>query len=296
MALRCLYLGNWTFDRHRKIGYAKICPKVFKVEPVEIHLPLNAVEHFTDSDFDLFGFGTSNVLLACKATRNGSWTVFARAFYRFHDQDKEDPDRSFVSSVFKNLEVFADGTDRYSLQLKNVAQFMEILLDELDPKVWPKPGNGAVRPKGGGSLAKVKYNENRNRKELLERLRRTSSVTLTGKEEEKNSEGSDEDQSSDADYDKLLAEFEAIAKPRISRPPVQKPKRQRGRALFNASKVDRFLDPFCERTLAAKDLKASCAPITRRLPVRSSVMSPSIDFIKPAHMPHSYAPVLLANV
>jgi hypothetical protein len=61
MAVRCRYFGNWTFGRHSKMGKAEICPEVFRSELVEVYLSLDAVEHFTDLDFDLFGFGTSRM-------------------------------------------------------------------------------------------------------------------------------------------------------------------------------------------------------------------------------------------
>jgi hypothetical protein len=50
------------------MGKAEICPEVFRSELVEVYLSLDTVEYFTDLDFDLFGFRTFNILLACKAT------------------------------------------------------------------------------------------------------------------------------------------------------------------------------------------------------------------------------------
>ena len=52
MALRCRYLGKWTFERQAKTRRAEIRLEVFYSEPVDIYLPLDGVESFTDLDFD----------------------------------------------------------------------------------------------------------------------------------------------------------------------------------------------------------------------------------------------------
>lgn len=225
IAIRCRSLGRWTFHRQSKIATARILPEAFKSEPVEVSLPMSHVKGFMDLEFDLFGFNSSNVVLACKPTEHGTWTVAARAFYRFDDRakvhetriiaagafyqfddrakvhetstvaarvfnqvddrtkvhetrtvaagafyqfadrakvdetwavtvrafylfDNRDKDivcqrirQKFVSSVFKGLYVATDAIYRYSIELKNVAQFMEVFLDQINPKVWRQPRN-----------------------------------------------------------------------------------------------------------------------------------------------------------
>jgi hypothetical protein len=119
---------------------------------------------------------------------------------------------------------------------------------------------------------------------VLEELKIISSVTLTEKVEERNLEESDKDESFNADRDKLLAESKALAKPRILRPPVEKPKRRRGSASPYISEVDRFLDPFCERTLAVEDLETLSTSLTPFLPITSSIMSSPVSFAQPMYV------------
>ena len=170
---------------------------------------------------------------------------------------------------------------------------MEILLGELDPKVWEQPGNSGRRPQGAGSLAKAPKNENRNLKEMLGGLKLTSSVTLVEQEKEGSGEESDQDESFNADRDKLLADSEALAKPRIPKAPVEKP---RNSASLCISEVDRFLDPFCERTLATQEMEASTAASSLFLPVASSVICSPIDLEQSACVSCSFAPVPLQTV
>lgn len=233
--IRCVQLGNWSFDRYYKTAKAKIPSGVFLFEPIEIYLPLDAVEHFTDLDFDLFGFKTSNVLLACKATQYDSWTVIARAFYRMPHEEQQDyqaANQSCVRSVFEGLNIIADGASRCSIELNNVAQFMEILLAKLGPGIWGR------RPGGGG-------NHNQNQRpnmpssgpresksmsfvEVLEQLRNTNSVASMQRGKKGNPEEIIDDDSVVADMDKLLAESETLAKPRVPRASVEKPSSRRG--------------------------------------------------------------------
>ena len=132
---------------------------------------------------------------------------------------------------------------------------MEIFLDKLDPGVWREPRGSGVKPKGAGFLAaKAKQTEDRNLKEVLEGLKITNPVNLTEKGKEETTQESDEDESFDADYEKLLAPSEALAKPRLPRPPVKKPRSRHDSTSPCIEKGDGFLDPFCERmTIAAGD-------------------------------------------
>jgi hypothetical protein len=111
---------------------AKISLRLFKREPVEVCMPLNGLQHSTDLTYDLFGFSTSNVFFACKASENKSWTIVTRAFFEPSISLRT---ANFVQSVFEGLTIIADSNNRHRVELKNVAQFMEILLDRLDPQV-----------------------------------------------------------------------------------------------------------------------------------------------------------------
>jgi hypothetical protein len=283
VVIPCRYLGNWTFQRHSKLGVAQISPELFEIEPLEVYLSLDAGRQFKDLSFHLFGFGNSNVVLACKANTHRSWTVATRAFYRFKKEPLQRlPNRNFVPSVFEELDIVVDESGRCRIELKNLAQFMELLLDELDTTVWQLPKNVGPRVEGAGSLKKPK-NDNRNRglDEVLERLKIVSSVTLAG-EEEGSSEESDEDESPEADLDKLLAGSEDLARPRLKIPSLDKPRKQRSSSSnvsLHRHVSDKFLDPFCERTFEGENIQESMSspPFT----------SSSVDFVQQLHLPFS---------
>ncbi|KAI8689479.1 HET domain-containing protein [Fusarium sp. Ph1] len=125
ISLRCHTLGEWWFDRQLETTGATI----FRSDSrAEVHLPSDTKEHDGHLDLHLFGFKTSEVLLACQVTRGNSWTVVSRAYYA----SKESRGRQRVPSVFKGLNVAAGGAGGFGVQLENVAQFMEIFLDKRD--------------------------------------------------------------------------------------------------------------------------------------------------------------------
>ncbi|KAF8854691.1 hypothetical protein BDZ45DRAFT_693214 [Acephala macrosclerotiorum] len=115
-----------------------------------------------------------------------------------------------------------------SVELKNVAQFMEIFLDEIDPSVWRSPENSYAMSKGGGGSPAKKLNkkEDRNLGQVLHSLKIPSSLRLTEKDKVENSETDIEDEYPEADWEKLQAESEILARPRIPRPPWKTPERR----------------------------------------------------------------------
>jgi hypothetical protein len=108
---------------------------------VQVHLHIFSSYNLPTLEFELLALETSNIFLACQNNR-----VVARAYCDFHRQDWLLPEhaptlwggpglsRSYVPSVFEGLEV-----GEFSLALQNVAQFLEILLDKLNPSFWEQP-------------------------------------------------------------------------------------------------------------------------------------------------------------
>lgn len=289
IAIRCQYLGKWTFSQVHKryLGKAEISPRVFRSEPVAVYLSFHALEPPLDYNFYLFALNTSNVLLAC----NSFGTVIARAYYQFHGQ--KIPDREFIPSIFEGLNVrreVGDETGHHVIELSNVAQFIEVLLDELDPGVWQVSANPPGLSQGGGSLPKVKKTtEDRDLKVVLKGLKITNSMTLTEEDERGDPEESGEDESLEADCERRQGESEVLARPRIRKPPIEKPRSQKSNALPGISKVDRFLDPFCERPLLADDSGGSSASSPIHM---LSLLTPThFDFAQPIQMPYIFPPV-----
>lgn len=130
---------------------------------------------------------------------------------------------------------------------------------------------------------------------IISGLKQTSSVkvSLTEEDEEEDPEKSDEDESADADFDKLLAESEACAKPRIPRPPIEKPMAQAGGESSCTLEAGSFMDPLRERTFAADDLGALSIPLTQSLPAASLVTRSLNDFDQRTDMLYGFAPVPL---
>ncbi|KIM93138.1 hypothetical protein OIDMADRAFT_173399 [Oidiodendron maius Zn] len=265
MAVRCRYLGKWTFTSSSDLMLqASIDPGLFIVEPKKVLLPLIPMEH-TNHEFDLFGFETSDIFLACKPTGHRSWIVAARAYVQF---DEDLSCRSFVPSIFRGLAIDAVESNRHILKLKNIAQFMEIFLDNLSSSVWASPANTRPPVKGAGFLARRgKDKEDRNLGEVLQGLKITSWLKLTEYDDIESEEGnSEEGETYEVDWNQLLAESEALARPRISRPPIMKPRKQRERGISSMSDVVKDSDPFCERLPTSYGQEVSSASPTLFLP------------------------------
>jgi hypothetical protein len=293
-------LGKWSFQRKDDLMWAQIRPGAFDSEPILVYLlPLSDRQRSFEPYFDLLALKTSNVLLACQNDR-----VVTRAYYQFHghkllpqrklarigaryqSSDQRLPGESFVPSVFEQMEV------GYSwLKLQNVAQFMEILLDKLDPGVWRQPpriyGGGLL---GGGGM-NFESSGDRDLKVVLKNLKIKGLISLTGMEEEDDSEDSDEDESLQAGFERLQAESEALAKPRVRKPPIEKPRRRRlqNNSSLRISEEGRFLDPFCERSVLANDFETLGTPPTS---LKSSLVSAS-DVTQQICMPSEPTPMCL---
>jgi hypothetical protein len=222
VSLRCHRLREWSFERQPETTGATI----FRSDSgAEVHLPPDANEHDARLDLHLFGFKTSEVLLACQVTRENSWTVVGRAYYT----GQESRGRQRVPSVFQGLTIGADGADDFEVQLENVAQFMEIFLDKrgLEPP-WPASSSQLGRERGAGSLRRVKESQNRNLEEVRERLRIRSSVNLDSWGGGGGSVNVMYDDCVDADLDRLLDPSEWLARSQLPSTSVEKPGQRDG--------------------------------------------------------------------
>jgi hypothetical protein len=230
LVLPSLHIGKFKFEKSSFVGVASISPNLFIGEPKEVRVPLDGLSHSTDITYDLFGFWTSNVFFACKASGHKSWTVIARAFVNFsHDSP---PKTHFVQSVFEGLTVTADDDNRYRVELKNVAQFMEMLLDRLDPQVWAAPSNrGAVSRGGSGNLAKPSYVKSgyEDLQLILHSQRIKNAVNILNDEEKEEKEDGDEDESLYKDWENLTADCDTLVKLKTSKPRIDMPKKSRKR-------------------------------------------------------------------
>ncbi|PMD33271.1 hypothetical protein L207DRAFT_557891 [Hyaloscypha variabilis F] len=170
-----LNLGKWSFERHGPLLVAQISPREFRSEPVQVHLHIFSSYNLPTLEFELLALETSNIFLACQ---NNHWLLPEHAPTLLGGPGLS---RSYVPSVFEGLEV-----GEFSLALQNVAQFLEILLDKLDP---------------------------------------SSPISLMGVVAEEDSGDSEEDGASETEWDKRRAESEVLAKPKIRRPPIEQPRR-----------------------------------------------------------------------
>jgi len=259
-----LNLGKWSFEPRGPLLVAQITPREFRSEPVQVHLPLLSSFHSPTLEFELIALEMSNVFLACQDNH-----VVARAYCQFHCQDWLLPEhaptlwggpglsRSYVPSVFEGLEV-----GDFSLALQNVAQFMEILLDKLDPSVWEQPLIGYV---GGSGPWRSSFDEISGEtglkaalKIVLKTLKIKSLISLTGVVEEEDSEDSDEDEASETEWDKRRAESEVLAKPKIRKPPIEQPRRRKLQdgSSPSISEEGRFPSPLCEEPTFKDELES----------------------------------------
>ncbi|EEU40601.1 uncharacterized protein NECHADRAFT_75911 [Fusarium vanettenii 77-13-4] len=221
ISLRCSRRGKWPFHRQLETTGATI----FTADSgAEVHLPRGANEHDAYLDLYEFGFETSNVCLACQVTRQNSWTVVGRVYYAKPVSEV----RQRVPSVFQGLTIAADGTGGFGVQLENVAQFMELFLDKCD--VRPTRGVGLsslfTRARGAGTLRRVKESKNRNLEEVLEKLKIASSLNLDTWKGGGGSVNGVDDDSVDADLDKLLDPSEELASSRVPSTSVEKPRKR----------------------------------------------------------------------
>ncbi|RSL87593.1 hypothetical protein CEP51_002140 [Fusarium floridanum] len=129
MSLRSYKLGVWSFHRQLDTTRAAIFRSDSRGD--EFYLSSDATEHDVQRDLHIFEFETSKVLLACRVSGESSWTVVGRAYYA----DQETRCRRRVPSVFRGLKIAANGASDSEVQLQNLAQFMEIFLEDRS-KVW----------------------------------------------------------------------------------------------------------------------------------------------------------------
>jgi hypothetical protein len=103
---------------------------------------------------------------------------------------------------------------------------------------------------------------------VLAGLKITGPTTVIEKADlyEESSEESSEEESLEADWDKLLDESETMAKPHISKPPIEKPRRTRASALL-CVQPELSLD---ERAPDIEDLEAAVLGLPIVSPEKSS--------------------------
>lgn len=253
--LRCQSLGKWTPARGAET-VAKVSPDIFAPEPVSVHLPLAVSGNLQGHEFEFFWFPTTNILLACEAIRPRTSTVLGRAYFDFNKSTSQGRRQFSGQSVFKGLSVSVETGEQCSVELRSVAQFMEVLLDTLDPRVLRQSGFGGSARGAPGSFARPNRDEDdRGLEAMLQGLKITSGMTLLaesaeGAAKEQNEE--EEEESLDADFETLLAESDALAKARVPKALAEKPKRRRDDASKRSiAEVD--WDPLCERTSMARD-------------------------------------------
>lgn len=245
----CLHIGKFYFERSSDTRTARISPHLFQREPVEVHIPLNSLTPPTNSTYDLFGFSTSNIFFACTVSGTRSWTVITRASINFSDSARR---THIEQSVFQGLIVMMDVDGHYSVQIKNVAQFMEIFLDRLDPQVWAVPqssSGGTPRVGGNSDPAEPSYTDPKYESVRLLRqsLQIRNKVTILDEQQEDEDENSDEDESFYRDWERLKADSDTLAKPRVPRPRMEmprKPRKRRAGVVKYSVEVEAFPDPY----------------------------------------------------
>jgi len=240
MTVRCQQFGKWSLYNQRSTGRGLNANSDSGDEDYSIgSLPLETSSEFVEydhedrHDLDLFGFATADIQLICRPTvdRRRTWTVVARPSYQFLDhteQTSENPekrkDRELLPTVFEGLNIVEDASEGFALELKNLAQFMEVLL--ADGRTLPSNSTTARYGKGAGSLAVPTSDETRGLNAVLKGLRIISGITLTAEEEQATSEEESEYESTLTDWKKIVAESEVSAKVKIRKPPIDKPRLQ----------------------------------------------------------------------
>lgn len=239
MTIRCQQWGKWSFynqmSKPRGLNTNSDSDEEdYSTGSLPLEISPEFVEYYYGDihDLDVFEFARSLVKLVCRPTvsHRRTWTVVARPSSRFlsnAEQTSEKPatrrDRNLAPTVFKGLNIVEDAGGRFVLELKNVAQFMEILLSDRGPLPSisvTSPGHG----KGGGSLGAPTKDETRGLDAVLKGFRIISPITLTAEEEQATSEEGSEDESTLTDWKKLVAESEVSAKAKIRKPPIEKPR------------------------------------------------------------------------
>jgi hypothetical protein len=277
IAISGRFLGRVVFKKNRRRWIAQIRPELFAHEPIEITLPAHTIVGPSDSSFDIFGFLESRIILACRPSSNTqAWSVVAS----LGDRDSAaDPSRGVrkprkpqnrVSSIFEGLAVFEHPGPRYELYLENMAQFMEIFLDALPLQALARPEAGKPAVQGAGSLTKLKNENDRGLHEVLGGLKITNPIGLQRTEETKKaspeqSEDDEEEESYEGDHSRLIAESQPLARRRIRKPAVDKPRRD-SHSSKRQNDSGCFLDPLCERTIEDEDVQ----PQDAQSAVRSS--------------------------
>ncbi|PMD22177.1 hypothetical protein NA56DRAFT_688308 [Hyaloscypha hepaticicola] len=239
MTVRCQRSGKWPLYNQRSKGrgldtISDSDDEDYSIRslPLEISSEFVEYDHGDRHDLDLFGFARSDIRLICipAVNRRRTWTVVARPSYQFlsHNEQTSEKaekrnDRELAPTVFEGLDIVEDASERFVLELKNVAQFMEILLTDRGPlpsSSTTAPGRG----KGGGSLAAPTNDKARGLNAVLKGLRIISPITLTAEEEPATSEEDSENESTLTDWKNLVAESEVLAKVKIRKPPIDKPR------------------------------------------------------------------------
>lgn len=239
MTVRCQRSGKWPLYNQRPKGrgldtISDSDDEDYSIRslPLEISSEFVEYDHGDRHDLDLFGFARSDIRLICipAVNRRRTWTVVARPSYQFlsHNEQTSEKaekrnDRELAPTVFEGLNIVEDASERFVLELKNVAQFMEILLTDRGPlpsSSTTAPGRG----KGGGSLAAPTNDKARGLNAVLKGLRIISPITLTAEEEPATSEEDSENESTLTDWKNLVAESEVLAKVKIRKPPIDKPR------------------------------------------------------------------------
>jgi hypothetical protein len=151
ISIQCEYLRqleDWKVDKKDKRATVRVSPGIFWYTPQELEVPAHnrfvkaIVKQAGDLDpvfpqhLRLFGFTTSEVFLVCKRTRLRSWTVVSRVYLQNRDGVRNMETRKLAPSVFEGLKIVTDDSGNYAIELRNVAQFMELLLDKFYGKFW----------------------------------------------------------------------------------------------------------------------------------------------------------------
>ncbi|KIW19179.1 hypothetical protein PV08_03473 [Exophiala spinifera] len=271
MTVSCRSFGTAEFDAR---GKAKLQPELFQSEPITVCLPHVRAGVVPNSVIlDVFGFPTSNVILACQKTRELSWTVVARVYSS--DLTEEHAQRSWhyggvevKPSIFTGLRILREPGPRYSVQLETRAQFMNILLDKVPPDKRRPEGPGPRRTSrrgglgGGGTLVKLQTVDDHGLSEALSDMEIRGSLQLprAESEEEEEEDLNDEDENQytahKADFERLKRPSDTLARARITKPPIDEPVKNGRTTEHRNFSVGQFLDPFCERLIGSSEPKA----------------------------------------
>jgi hypothetical protein len=166
MRIPCLLFGKVFFNGYEN-GMADEKSLGGAHQPSSLRVPLDSHFHTKedgrDQILDLFVIAASNIRLACTPIQQGVWTVVTRAFARRdHErsagshQEKSAPNFmtniGFMCTIFEGLYIIKENSGKFVLELKDAAQFMEILLD--DRGLSSNLGR-LQQAKGGASLPKL---------------------------------------------------------------------------------------------------------------------------------------------